>query len=58
MSAGVGGIVQRDLNNLKTKTDGLSTALQGKATAADKAMIASKTVEFDAAFSSAIAAFS
>ncbi|KAK1147205.1 hypothetical protein N8T08_001944 [Aspergillus melleus] len=58
VSAGVDSVVQLDLQNLKTKTDTLSTALQKKVTAADKATIASKTVELDAAFESALAAFS
>ncbi|PLB51329.1 hypothetical protein P170DRAFT_509323 [Aspergillus steynii IBT 23096] len=57
VSAGVVSIVQLDLNNLKTKTDSLSTALQNKATSTDKATIKSKTAELDAAFDSAIAAY-
>ncbi|RJE18354.1 hypothetical protein PHISCL_09313 [Aspergillus sclerotialis] len=58
VKAGVKSLVHLDLQNLKAKTDGMSTALQAKVTAADKATIASHTVDVDAAFNSAISAFS
>jgi hypothetical protein len=53
----VSSIVKLDLQNLKTKTDTLSVALQGKATATDKETIKSGTVDVDAAFQSGIAAY-
>ncbi|EAW14612.1 mannoprotein [Aspergillus clavatus NRRL 1] len=56
-SAGVASLVLSDLQALQTKTDALSSAIQGIATATDKQTIASGTANIDAAFVSAIAVF-
>ncbi|KAE8396408.1 hydrophobic surface binding protein A-domain-containing protein [Aspergillus alliaceus] len=57
VSAGVSSIVKTDLQNLKSKTDTLSIALQNKATATDKDTIKSGTADVDAAFQSGLAAY-
>ncbi|PYH96914.1 hypothetical protein BO71DRAFT_319638 [Aspergillus ellipticus CBS 707.79] len=57
MSAGVGPAIQNNLRSLKSKTDGLSVALQGKAAGTDKETIRQGTGDVDDAFDSAIDAY-
>lgn len=54
----IGSIVRTNLVNLRTKTGALSTALQNKATAVDKDTLATKTIELNAGFDTAIQAYS
>ncbi|KAL4877347.1 hydrophobic surface binding protein A [Aspergillus karnatakaensis] len=57
-SAGVVSVVKANLQSLQNLTNVLSTGVQAKVTTADKAAIASETVEVDAAYASAAAVFS
>lgn len=57
VKAGVKSLVHLDLQNLKSKTTAMSSALQEKVTADDRETIASHTVGVVDAFDDAIAAF-
>ncbi|PWY69105.1 hypothetical protein BO70DRAFT_416999 [Aspergillus heteromorphus CBS 117.55] len=57
MAAGVGQAMQNNLRSLKMKTDGLSAALQSKASGSDKETIRLGTGDVDDAFDSAIDAY-